>query len=169
MNVNRVLVFKSNGAKDYSANKPGDFTTKLIPELILEENIQHFIALDHISMSASWYNIRPEYGNNKLRISKDKGVNFEEIIFPAGVYDYEDLNDFIHQKIGKLADGEEYGINIFDFSTYKVFIKLDENYQIDFVGSGNFHDLLGFEKKLKRDPRLEQISQISPIPLTIFI
>ena len=71
---------------------------------------QHFIALDHISMSASWYNVRPEYENNKLRISKDKGVNFEEINFPSGVYDYEDLNEFIHQKIGKLGDGKNYGI-----------------------------------------------------------
>ena len=41
------------------------------------------------------------------------------------------------------------GINIlFDFSTYKVLIQLDENYQIDFAGSGNFHDLLGFDKKI---------------------
>ena len=101
------------------------------------------------SRSASWYNVRPEYENNTLRFSKDKGVNFEEINFPSGVYDYEDLNQFIHQKIGKLGDGENYGINIlFDLTTYKVFIKLDENYQIDFAGSGNFNDLLGFEKKL---------------------
>ena len=150
MNVNRVLFFKSNDSqKQYSSNKPGDFTTKLIPELNLEDNTQYFIALDHISMAASWYNVRPEYENNKLKISKDKGANFEEILFPSGVYDYEDLNEFIHQKIGKLGDDDDYGINIlFDFSTYKVFIKLDENYQIDFAGSGNFHDLLGFEKKL---------------------
>ena len=48
-----------------------------------------------------------------------------------------------------MGDSDDYGINIlFDFSTYKVFIKLDENYQIDFAGSGNFHDLLGFDKKL---------------------
>ena len=134
--------------KQNSSNKPGNFTTKLIPELNLEENKQHFIALDHISMSASWYNVRPEYENNKLRISKDKGVNFEEILFPSGVYDYQGLNVLIHQKIGTLGDGKYYGINIlFDFSTYKVFIQLDENYQIDFTGSGNFHNLLGFKKK----------------------
>ena len=101
------------------------------------------------SRSASWYNVRPEYENNTLRFSKDKGVNFEEINFPSGVYDYEDLNEFIHQKIGTLGDGKNYGINIlFDLTTYKVFIKLDENYQIDFTVSGNFNDLLGFEKKL---------------------
>ena len=143
MNVNKVLFFNSNKAKkQYSFNKPGNFTTKFIPELILNPNEQHFIALDHI-------NVRPEYENNTLRFSKDKGVNFEEINFPSGVYDYEDLNQFIHQKIGKLGDGKNYGINIlFDLTTYKVFIKLDENYQIDFAGSGNFNDLLGFEKKL---------------------
>ena len=125
--------------------------------MALEENDRYFIALDHISMAASWYNMRPEYGNNKLRISKDKGANFSEIIFPAGVYDYEDLNEFIHQKIGKLGDSDDYGINIlFDFSTYKVFIKLDENYQIDFAGSGNFHDLLGFDKKLLKDSAFGQ-------------
>ena len=44
---------------------------------------------------------------------------------------------------------DDYGINIlFDLTTYKVFIQLDENYQIDFAGSGNFHVLLGLEKKL---------------------
>ena len=66
--------------------------------MALEENDRYFIALDHISMAASWYNMRPEYGNNKLRISKDKGANFSEIIFPAGVYDYEDLNEFLSTK-----------------------------------------------------------------------
>ena len=50
MNVNRVLFFKSNGTqKQYSSNKPGDFTTKLIPALDLEDNSQYFIALDHIN------------------------------------------------------------------------------------------------------------------------
>ena len=36
----------------------------------------------------------------------------------------------------------------FLISQLKVFIQLDENYQIDFAGSGNFYVLLGFEKKL---------------------
>ena len=91
-------------------NKPGNFTTKFIPELILDENKEHFIALDHLSMTASWHNVRPEYENNTLRISKDKGKNWETIKFPSGVYDYEDLNEFIHQKIGKLG-GENYWIS----------------------------------------------------------
>ena len=149
MSVNRVLVFKSNDAKKQnSSNKPGNFMIKFIPELLLDENKQHFISLDHLSMTASWHNIRPEYENDKLRISKDKGVNFETITFPSGVYDYEDINQFIHQKIGR-KDDENYGINVlFNLATFKVFIQLDENYQIDFSRSGNFHVLLGFEKEL---------------------
>ena len=118
--------------------------------MLLDPNKQHVLALDHLSMTASWHNIRPEYENNKLRISKDKGKTFETITFPSGVYDYADINTFIHEKIGKLpGDDVNYGINVlFDLTTFKVFIQLDENYQIDFNGSGNFNVLLGFQKEL---------------------
>ena len=44
---------------------------------------------------------------------------------------------------------ENTGISIlFNLSTFKVFIKLNENYQIEFSGSGNFASLLGFKKEL---------------------
>ena len=102
MNVDRALVFKSVDArKQNPRNKPGKFTVKFIPELILDNNKQHFLALDHLSMTASWHNIRPEYENNKLVISKDGGNKWETITF-----------------------------------------------QIDFLKSGNFNVLLGFEKKI---------------------
>ena len=72
MNVDRALVFKSLDAKKQNPqNRPGKFTVKFFPELFLENNKQHFLALDHLSMTASWHNIRPEYDNNKLVISKD--------------------------------------------------------------------------------------------------
>ena len=148
--VNRVLVFKSNNAKKHNIfNKPGNFTTRFTPELILEPNEQQYLALDHLSMTASWHNIRPEYENDRLKISKDTGKTFETLTFPSGVYDYDDINNFIQEKIGKIGNTENYGINIFfDLTTFKVFIKLNENYQIDFGGSGNFATLLGFKKEL---------------------
>ena len=44
MNVNRVLVFKSVDArKQTPANKPGNFTVKFVPELIPDDNKQHFL------------------------------------------------------------------------------------------------------------------------------
>ena len=45
--------------------------------------------------------------------------------------------------------GDEFGISVlFDLSTYKVFIQLANGFQIDFLKSGNFNVLLGFEKKI---------------------
>ena len=42
--INRVLVFRSIDAKKQNSNnKPGNFTIKFIPELILEENKQNYI------------------------------------------------------------------------------------------------------------------------------
>ena len=151
MNVNRALVFKSVDARKQNVhNKPGKFTVKFIPELFLENNKQHFLALDHLSMTASWHNIRPEYENNKLVISKDGGNKWETITFPAGIFDYDDINEFLHKRIGSIGGNPpKYGINVlFDLTTFKVFIQLENGFQIDFTKSGNFNVLLGFEKKI---------------------
>ena len=44
MNLERVLVFESVDArKQNPANKPGNFTTKFIPELILDADKQHLL------------------------------------------------------------------------------------------------------------------------------
>ena len=165
MNVDRALVFKSIDAKKQNPqNRPGKFTVKFFPELFLENNKQHFLALDHLSMTASWHNIRPEYDNNKLVISKDGGETWETITFPAGIFDYGDINELIHKRIGKT------GISVlFDLTTYKVFIQLANGFQIDFTKSGNFNVLLGFEKKIVLPVNMGQTSQISQTALITFI
>ena len=169
MNVDRALVFKSIDAKKQNPqNRPGKFTVKFFPELFLENNKQHFLALDHLSMTASWHNIRPEYGNNKLVISKDGGNKWETITFPAGIFDYGDINELIHKRIGKT--GDNYGISVlFDLTTYKVFIQLANGFQIDFTKSGNFNVLLGFEKKIVLPVNMGQTSQISQTAWITFI
>ena len=102
MKIVKALVFKSVDArKQNPQNRPGKFTVKFIPELFLESNNQHFLALDHLSMTASWHNIRPEYENNKLVISKDGGTTWETITFPTGIFDYIDINEFLHKSVGK--------------------------------------------------------------------
>ena len=128
MNVDRALVFKSVDArKQNPQNKPGKFTVKFIPELFLENNKQHFLALDHLSMTASWHNIRPEYENNKLVISKDGGNKWETITFPAGIFDYDDINEFLHKRIGKLAMNME-----FLFYLIRQLSKFSSNWQMGF-------------------------------------
>lgn len=50
MDVNQVFVFIAIDAKKQSPNnKPGHFTTRFIPEIILDDNITYYLALDHIS------------------------------------------------------------------------------------------------------------------------
>ena len=165
MNVDRALVFKSIDAKKQNPqNRPGKFTVKFFPELFLGNNKQHFLALDHLSMTASWHNIRPEYDNNKLVISKDGGETWETITFPAGIFDYGDINELIHKRIGKT------GISVlFDLTTYKVFIQLANGFQIDFTKSGNFNVLLGLKRKLFLPVNMGQTSQISQTALITFI
>ena len=165
MNVDRALVFKSIDAKKQNPqNRPGKFTVKFFPELFLENNKQHFLALDHLSMTASWHNIRPEYGNNKLVISKDGGKNWETIAFPAGIFDYGDINELIHKRIGKT--GDDFGISVlFDLTTYKVFIQLvliSQNLEISMF-------CLDLKRKLFLPVNMGQTSQISQTAWITFI
>ena len=82
MSNSRPMIFKSVDArKQNPQNKPGKFTVKFTPELFLEVNERHFIVLDHLSMTASWHNIRPEYENNKLVITKDGGTLGKQSLF----------------------------------------------------------------------------------------
>ena len=98
-------------------------------------------------MTASWHNIRPEYGNNKLVISKDGGKNWETITFQQEfLIMVTSMNSFT-KELEKT--GDDFGISVlFDLTTYKVFIQLANGFQIDFTKSGNFNVLLGFEKKI---------------------
>ena len=169
MNVDRALVFKSVDArKQNPQNRPGKFTVKFFPELFLENNKQHFLALDHLSMTASWHNIRPEYENNKLVISKDGGNKWETITFPAGIFDYDDINEFLHKAIGKT--GDEYRISVlFDLTTYKVFIQLANGFQVDFTNLEISMFCWGLKRKLFLPVNTGQTSQISQTALITFI
>ena len=80
--------------------------------MILDDNKQYYLALDHISMTYSWHNIAPNYNNNELKFSKDKNKTYQTVSFIPRTYDYKDLNSFIQKKIGKLQNEDEYGINI---------------------------------------------------------
>ena len=64
--------------------------------------------------------------------------------FQQEIFDYGDINELIHKRIGKT--GDDFGISVlFDLTTYKVFIQLANDFQIDFTKSGNFNVLLGFD------------------------
>ena len=67
--LERLFVF--NSTDGIAGSKPGDFTIKHIPNLILDKNKEHYIALDKFSGHYSWYNINSTYNNNKISYSHD--------------------------------------------------------------------------------------------------
>ena len=135
-------------------NKPYDFLVKFNPPLKLDPEFRHFLALDRLSMTYSWYNIRSSYGNNTIKYTHD-GTTWHTITFTDGMYSYSDINDYIHQYMDQKSHhstsskGEKvYSVNLtFILSTYRVLVSLDGDYQLD-LRETDFGDLIGFEKKL---------------------
>ena len=120
----------------------------------LNPEYKHYLALDRLSMTYSWYNIRSGYGNNKIKCSHD-GTTWQTITFTDGMYSYSDINDYIHQYMDQKSHhttdpkgSKVYSINLtFILSTYRVLVSLSGSYQLDLRGT-DFGDLIGFEKKI---------------------
>ena len=74
-------------------NKPHDFLVKFNPPLKLDPQFKHFLALDRLSMTYSWYNIRSSYDNNTIKYTHD-GTTWQTITFTDGMYSYQDIEDF---------------------------------------------------------------------------
>ena len=53
------------------ANKPSDFIIRFNLPLKLDPELNHYLALDRLSMTYSWYNIRSSYGNDKMKYTHD--------------------------------------------------------------------------------------------------
>ena len=62
----RAIHISSINREKRGTSRPGDFTIKFNPSLKLDPEMKHQLALDRLSMTYSWYNIRSDYGNNKL-------------------------------------------------------------------------------------------------------
>ena len=114
------------------------------------------LAIDRLTMTYSWYNIRSSYKNNTIKYTNDRGANWYTITFKDGMYSYTDINDYLHQymeqKNHHTTDSQgnkKFHINIsFVLSTYRVLIAFsDDKFQLDLRGT-EFGELIGFEKKL---------------------
>ena len=92
------------------------------------------------------------------------GETWETITFPAGIFDYGDINELIHKRIGKT------GISVlFDLTTYKVFIQLANDFQIDSQNLEISMFCLDLKRKLFLPVNMEQTSQISQTAWITFI
>ena len=153
----QAIHISSINREQRGTSRPGDFTIKFTPSLKLDPEKNHKIALDRLSMTYSWYNIRSDYGNNKIKYTHD-GSTWQTITFVDGMYSYSDINDYIHQymvqKNHHTTDSKgnkSYSISItFILSTYRVLVSIEGDYQLDLRGT-EFGGLIGFDKKVVKN------------------
>ena len=122
----------------------------------LDPGKSHSLAIDRLTMTYSWYNIRSSYKNNSIKYRNDRGVNWNTVTFKDGMYSYTDINEYLRQYMEQKnhhstdSQGNKiFHINInFILSTYRVLITFsDAKFQLDLRGT-EFGELIGFEKKL---------------------
>ena len=164
--IEREIVLSSFSVKT-GGNKPENFTTKFNQPIDLDPNEQYVVGLNRIiNMSFTWYNINAGRQNQLIRFSSDNGKTFSDIAFPAGVWEYKRMNEFIQKATVVKQAGKDdfFPINLsFSPTTFRVTITLATNYQLDLTQS-NFYDLIGFDKKILKDevnlgPRVPNLSQ----------
>ena len=122
-------------------------------------------------MSFTWFNVNSSYNNQLIKYSSDNGSTFNDITFPAGVWNYTDFNTYIKDITKIVKDGannNEYPITLeFDNTTFRVTVTLANNYQLDLTAS-NFNELIGFEKEVLKSennigPKVPNLSQDADI------
>ena len=148
--MDREIVLSSYSVKDQGNNTPQNFITRFNRPLILDSNSQYAVGLNRIvNMSFTWFNVNSTYGNQLIKWSSDSGSTFNDITFPAGVWNYTDFNTYIKDITKIVKDGannNEYPITLeFDNTTFRVTVTLANNYQLDLTAS-NFNELIGFNK-----------------------
>ena len=163
MTSERILFISSVDREKIGPSKCENFQIKYNPPLILPQNMHHEIAIDKISMTYSWHNIRSEYDNDKIKYSSDNAQTWNEINFPSGMYSYNDINNYIHEIMKYNNHGDDkFDINIrFLLTTFKVAIILTNDYQLDLRNS-KFGALIGFNEEIitstKMGPKFPNIT-----------
>ena len=126
---------------------------KFNPPLNLNPDMKHGLAIDRLTMTYSWYNIRSDYKNNTIKYTNDGGVNWYTTTFKDGMYSYTNIHEYVEQYLKQ--KNHHTGVSLrsdidirFILSTYRVLITFSDNkFQLD-LRETNFGELIGFEKKL---------------------
>ena len=149
--MEQTLVLSSQKAREINvANTPSNFTTVFDRPLILDKNKQYLIGLDKInSMTYSWYNINPDFGNTLIKYYN--GKQNKDIIFEKGNYSYNDINNYIKEILilnDDMEPDETSPITIeFDLSSFKCLVSISNGFRLDLRNS-HFGVLIGFEDKI---------------------
>ena len=89
----RAIHISSVNRQKIGGSRPEDSIIKFDPPLKLDTTMRHELAVDLVSMTYSWHNVKAGYNNNTIKYSPDNGVNWKTITFVDGMYSYDDLDD----------------------------------------------------------------------------
>ena len=95
--MERAIHISSIKREKTGENRPDNFLITFKPSLKLDPEMKHSLAIDRLTMTYSWYNIRSSYNDNKIKYSNDRGANWNTVTFNDGMYSYTDINDYLHQ------------------------------------------------------------------------
>ena len=148
-----LFINSSDGVRNSNSH---DFTITFNPGLHLDKNKKHYIALDSISMSYSWYNIADDYSSNTLKYSHDNGLTWTTITFTNGNYSYNNINKTISNTL--LANGHSgSGINVsFEPTLFRLKIAFETGYQLD-LRTGSFSEIIGYDKEIVTTTRYDPV------------
>ena len=160
--MERAIHISSINREKTGENRPDNFLIKFNPPLKLDREKKHSLAIDRLTMTYSWCNIRSSCNNNTIKYTNDRGTNWITVVFKDGMYSYTDINDYLRQCMEQKnhhstdqQGNKVFHINInFILSTYRVLISFsDDKFQLDLRGT-EFGELIGFEKKTDHKNRI---------------
>ena len=64
--MERAIHISSINRENTGENRPDNFLIKFNPPLNLNPDMKHSLAIDRLTMTYSWYNIRSSYKNNSI-------------------------------------------------------------------------------------------------------
>ena len=79
--MERAIHISSINREKTGENRPDNFLIKFKPSLKLDPEKKHSLAIDRLTMTYSWYNIRSSYDNNTIKYSNDRGANWNTVTF----------------------------------------------------------------------------------------
>ena len=99
--MERAVHISSINREKTGENRPDNFLIEFNPSLKLDRELNHSLAIDRLTMTYSWYNIRSSYNNNTIKYTNDRGANWNTVVFKDEMYSYTDINDYLRQLINK--------------------------------------------------------------------
>ena len=84
--MERAIHISSIKREKTGENRPDNFLLKFNPSLKLNPEKKHFLAIDRLTITYSWYNIRSSYNNNTIKYTNDRGANWNTITFKETDY-----------------------------------------------------------------------------------